>query len=131
MSVGGSIQEVSIGGRVFSATADADAARRLGGFQSETQMNGDATSREIMTRVSWSLSGVVLSIDENRADQDFLQDCADGVNAGDDGYFDVTITYASNHTRQGRGKPTGEIVANSMNSTVSLSLTGPGKLDLQ
>jgi hypothetical protein len=131
MTTGGSIQEVSIGARVFSVAADAEGTRKLGGFESEIKMNGDASSREILTRVAWSITGLVLSCDETRADQDFIQDCSDGIGSDKDGYFPITITDAGGFTRRGRGKPNGEAPFNTMNSTVTVTLTGPGKLELE
>lgn len=131
MTTGGSLQEVSIAGRIFSVAADSETSRKLGGFETEVQMNGDASSRNVQTRVAWTTGALTLSCDETRADQDFLQDCADGVGADKDGYFTVTVTDAANFTRRGRGRPTGEITFNSMNSTVSLTLSGPGKLELE
>lgn len=130
-AVGGSIKEVSIGGRVLAVAADADATVKLGGYESETQMNGNQTSREQLTLMPWSITGLAVSIDEAKGDHDFLQDCADGVNADDDGYYPCTVTYVNNLTRAGRGKPQGEVPKGSKASTVALSLAGPGKLELQ
>jgi hypothetical protein len=131
MATGGSIKEISIAGRVFTLAADAEVTRKLGGYESETQPNGDATTREVLTVVPWSLSGLTVVVDENKADQDFLQDCSDGVNADDDGYYPITITDVKNVVRSGRGKPNGEVAHNSKNSTCALNLMGPGKLELQ
>lgn len=131
MSVGGSILDITVGDRIFPVTADADVERKLGGFEVEQEMNGDGTARPIMTRVGWSLSGIVISMDENRADQQFLQDCADGVNADSDGYYAITITYVNGTTYMGKGRPMGEIKSNSKNSTCTVSFTGPGKLEKQ
>ena len=59
-AVGGSIESVTLDGRNFPATADAAAERKLGGFENESQANGDGTARLIKTRVPWSLDGLTL-----------------------------------------------------------------------
>lgn len=131
MARGGSIQEVSIGGRTFAVAADADTTRKLGGKEVELEMNGNATARVIETTVGWSITGIMVSVDETNADQDFLQDCADGTDAGDDGFYPCVITYAGGTSRMGRGRPIGAVEAGSMKATCSLSLGGPGKLEQQ
>ena len=131
MSIGGSILEISVKDRIFSVAADADLTVDIGGKTSETQMNGDATGRPVLTTKPWSVTGITVNINEANGDQDFLQDCMDGVDAGDDGYFDCTVTYMDGRVRQGRGKPNGEFGKSTMNTTAGLSLSGPGKLELQ
>jgi hypothetical protein len=68
-AVGGSIESVSIKGRGFAVAADADASRKLGGFENENQMNGNGTTRTIKTRVGWMVSGLSLSLDDTMGDQ--------------------------------------------------------------
>jgi phosphate-selective porin len=131
MSTGGSILEVSIKDRVFSVAADADLTVDIGGYSGETQMNGDGTGRPILTRKAWSITGITININEAQGDHDFLQDCMDGVGAGDDGYFDCTVTFTDGRVRQGRGKPQGELAKSTMNTTAAVAFGGPGKLELQ
>lgn len=131
MAVGGSIRDVSIGSRTFAVAVDADSTRKLGGAEGEIEMNGDDSARSILKRVPWSISGLTLSIDDNLADQEYLQDCADGIDADNDGFFAITITYASGLTYMARGKPVGEISHASMNTTAPITLSGPGKLTKQ
>jgi len=126
MSVGGSIQEIAIGGRLFNVAADADASRKLGGFETEVQANGNGSVRYIKTRVPWSLDGVVLDIEDVRGDQEFLQN-----NADSNEEVDIAITYASGITYQGRGKVVGEVVCSSQNTTATVTLSGGGKLESQ
>jgi hypothetical protein len=131
MSVGGSIEEVTIGGHAFSVAADADVTRQLGGFTNAVEMNGDATGRVIKTRTGWSLTGIALSINDFRGDHEFLQTVADGKDADADGFYPVTITYASGLTYQGRGIVTETIEYASQNTTIGVSLAGPGQLTKQ
>ena len=40
-AVGGSIESVTLNGRPFPVAADAEAQRKLGGWENEVQANGD------------------------------------------------------------------------------------------
>ena len=125
-AVGGSIEAISIRGRNFPVASDAEANRKLGGFENEVQANGDGTARIVKSRVPWSLDGVTVEIDDDRADQEFLQEIADAKD-----FVPVSITLASGHTYQGRGTITGEIQASSQNATAGISLMGPGEMTQQ
>ena len=69
-AVGGSIESVNLSGREFAVAADAEAQRKLGGFENEVQANGDGTARLIKTRVPLSLDGLTIEIDDDRGDQE-------------------------------------------------------------
>lgn len=131
MSTGGSIESVSIRGRNFSVAADADVSRKLGGFENAVEMNGNATARVIKTRVAWMLSGITVDVNDTRGDHEFLQEIANGTNADVDGFFTVSITYASGAVYSGRGQVTDAIEYGSQNTTASVSLSGPGELTKQ
>jgi hypothetical protein len=125
-AIGGSIESISIRGRLFPVPADADVNRKVGGFETEIQANGDGSARKIMTRVPWMLDGITVEIDEDRADHEFLQEIAD-----DPGYVAITITYASGATWQARGTISGELQVSSQNATASFSMGGPGAMTQQ
>ena len=125
-ATGGSIESLTLDGRNFPVAADAEAQRKLGGWENEVQANGDSSARLIKTRTPLSLSGVVLEVDDSRGDHEFIQGLA---NRKD--YFPVAITYASGLTYQGRAQLTGELQASSQNATMPVSLTGPGILTPQ
>jgi hypothetical protein len=125
-AVGGSIESIDIRGRLFPVAADADANRKLGGFESEVQANGDGTARKIMTRVPWMLDGLTVEVDDNRADHEFLQEVANETD-----FVAMGITFASGATWQGRGTISGELQYSSQNATCELSLSGPGDLTQQ
>ena len=76
-ATGGSIESVTLDGREFPAAADAEAQRKLGGFENEVQPNGNGTARVIKTRVPWSLDGLTIEIDDSRGDHEFIQELAD------------------------------------------------------
>ena len=61
MSVG-SIDSVSIRGRIFAVKNDADVSIALGGFTAEILMNGNGTGRKSLTRQPFKLDGVVQKI---------------------------------------------------------------------
>jgi hypothetical protein len=126
MSVGGSIESISVRGRLFPVAADSDASLKLGGFEAEVQANGDGTARKIITRVPWSISGVSVEINHDRADIEHLQEVA---NSPD--FEDITITFASGVTFQARGTISGELTASSMSATAEIELSGPGEATQQ
>ena len=125
-AVGGSIESVSLKGRIFGVAADAEATRKLGGFENEVQANGNGTARIIKTRVPLSIDGLTLNVDDARGDHEFLQDLSN-----DTDYFPISITYASGITYGGQAIVTGELGTSSQNATAAVSLMGPGELTKQ
>jgi len=125
-AIGGSIESLTIRGRNFAVAADAEANRKLGGFENEVLANGDGTARKIMTRVPLSLDGVTLEMDDSRGDHEFLQEVA---NLKD--FVVIAITYASGITYQGSATIVGEFQASSQSATAPVSLMGPGTLTRQ
>jgi hypothetical protein len=124
--IGGSIESVSIRGRLFAVAADADAKKKLGGFTVEVSANGDGTARKIMTRVPWSIDGITLNMDDSLGDQEFIQGIADLKE-----YVDITMTLCSGVVLQALGTVTGDIEGSTMASTLAVNLGGPGKVTSQ
>lgn len=122
-AIGGSVESCSIGGRNFSVAADADAGRKLGGFENEVQANGDGTARIVKTRVAWMIGGLSLSISSARGDLEYLQGVADGLVE-----VPITITLADGETYSASGIVTGELSGSSQSATVEVELSGSGKL---
>jgi len=125
-AVGGSIEEVTLSGRSFAVAADAEAQRKLGGFENEVLANGNGTARIIKTRVPLSIDGLTIEVDDSRADQEFLQELADRPD-----FWVLAITYASGITYQGTAQIVGENPASSQSATAAISLMGPGVLTKQ
>lgn len=125
-AVGGSIESISIRGRLFPVAADAEANKKLGGWENEVQPNGDGTARLVKTRVAWSIEGVQVEINDARADAEFLQEIADAFD-----FVPITITMASGITYQGTGTVTDTVQSSSQNATASITLSGPGTLSQQ
>lgn len=125
-AVGGSIESVTLDGREYAVAADAEAQRKLGGFENEVASNGNATARIIKTRVPLMIDGLTLEIDDSRGDHEFLQELS---NRND--FFPIAITYASGVTYQGTAQITGETQVSSQAQTAAVSLMGPGILSPQ
>lgn len=125
-ATGGSIESVTLDGRNFPVAADAEAQRKLGGFENEVQANGNGTARLIKTRVPLSIDGLTIEVDDARGDHEFLQELS---NRND--FFPVAISYASGATYQGSAQITGELQTSSQNTTAAVSLMGPGTLTRQ
>lgn len=125
-AVGGSIQEVTLRGRSFSVAADAEAQRKLGGWENEVQANGDGTARLIKTRVPLSIDGLTIETSDDRGDQEYLQDLSNG-----NDFFPIAITYASGATYQGSAQLVGETQTSSQSAMTAVSLMGPGILTKQ
>jgi len=125
-AVGGSLESVSLDGREFAVAADAEAQRKLGGFENEVQANGNGTARLIKTRVPLMLDGLTVQVDDDRGDHEFLKALADR-----NDFFPIVITYASGNSYGATAQITGEVQASSQNATASVSLMGPGVLTKQ
>jgi len=125
-AIGGSIESISLKGRIFAVPADVEAQRKLGGFENEVQANGDGTARLIKTRVPLSIDGITVAIDDDRADHEYLQNLS---NESD--FFPIAITYASGITYQGTAQIVGELQTSSQSATGAISLMGPGQLTKQ
>ena len=125
-AIGGSIESITLNGRYFAVTADADGNRKLGGFENELQANGDGTGRLIKTRVPWGVTDIVISVDDDASDHEFLQELADGK-----AMFPISVTYASGSIYSGQGQITGELQFTNQNTAATLSLAGMLKLTAQ
>lgn len=126
MASGGSVESISFAGREFAVAADSDANIRMGGFSNENRPNGNETTRKILTRVDWQVSGLNVVIDPENGDQEFLQERSDAKD------FEVfSITLVNGVTYQGVGSPTGDIEMSTMAATASVTFGGPGKLTKQ
>lgn len=125
-AIGGSIEEISIGGRIFAVASDADATKKLGGFENEVQANGNGTARIIKTRMPWSVEGISVEIDDLAGDHEYLQSIADG-----NAFVPIALTLASGVTYSADGILTGELGGSSQSATVSISVSGPGRLGAQ
>ena len=125
-AVGGSIESITLDGRIFAVAADAEGQRKLGGFENEVQANGNGTARQIKTRTPWGIDGLTVEIDDSRGDDEFLQDLADRTE-----FYPIAVSFASGKDYQGTGQLTGENPTSSQSATKQVSLMGPGKMTPQ
>lgn len=125
-SIGGSLISLSLDGRQFAVPADTDVTMKLGGFENETQANGDGTVRDVKTRIPWSMSGVQVSLDDSQSDLEYLQGLADS-----DIPVDVVAELASGALYTGKGAVNGELQQTTQNAVGQFDLMGPGKLTQQ
>jgi len=126
MAVGGSIESVILDGRNFAVAADAEAQRKLGGFENEVQSNGDGTARLIKTRVPLAIAGLNIEVDDARGDHEFIQELSDR-----NDYFPIVLVYPDGGAYQGSAQIVDESQASSQSATMPISLMGPGKLTRQ
>lgn len=125
-AVGGSLESISLDGRIFPIASDAEAQRKLGGFENEIQANGDGSARIIKTRVPLSLDGLVISMNDDQGDHEFIQALSDRLD-----FFPIALTYASGAVYQGSAQLTGETQSSSQSASATVSLMGPGELTKQ
>lgn len=123
---GGSIESVTLDGRTFSPTSDADTNRKLGGYENDVQANGDGTARMIKTRIPWGVDGLSVAIDDQNGDHEFLQALADGK-----AFFPLTVSYVSGAIWQGDGQIVGELQFSNQNAVATMGLMGTGKFTKQ
>lgn len=126
MATSGSVESISLKGRIFPVAADADTQRKLGGYENEVLANGDGSARMKKTRVPLMISGIKVQIDDTRSDQEFLQDIQDGAD-----FVPFSITYVSGFTYMGQAQIVGEVQYSSQDGIAELSLSGPGKATQQ
>jgi len=124
--ISGSLESVTLDGRNFPVTADADVIRKNGGYENEVQSNADGSARIKKTRVAWSLAGLVVQVDNARADHEFLQNLADG-----NENFPIVASYPDGSNWQGQGTIIDEMQVSSQSASAAVSLGGPGKLTQQ
>jgi hypothetical protein len=125
-AIGGSIQSISIRGRLFPVASDADANIQLGGFQNEVSPNGNGTARLLKTRVAWMVDGLQVELDHGRADLEFLQEIADSLE-----FVDFTIELVDGTVFQGEGQLVDEIQGSTQSATATITVHGQQKLTQQ
>jgi hypothetical protein len=123
---GGSIQEISVDGRVYQVASDADATIDLGGYEAEQRVNGDGSTRKILMRKPWKIENLVISIDDLLGDLEALQGIANLT-----GNVDITITLVNDVVYGGSGTVTGPVAKSTQATTSTISLSGPGNAQAQ
>lgn len=122
-TTGGSVISISFNGRQFAVPSDTDITIKLGGFENETQANGDGTTRDVKTRIPWMLGSVQVSVDDSQQDLEYLQGLADGALP-----VDTVIELASGALYTGKGSINGELQKTTANTVGQFDMMGEGKL---
>jgi hypothetical protein len=125
-AVGGSIESVSIGGRIMAVAADNEAQLDLGGKSIETQMNGDGSPRYIVLRKPWMIEGLQIVNDHAAATHEFLQGVANAMEEKN-----IVIRYADGVAYNAVGIVAGDVKGSSQSATVEVTLSGGGKAEQQ
>lgn len=125
-AVGGSIESISIRGRLLPVAADADVALKLGGFSNEVKANGNGTARIIKTRIIPGANGLKVEIDHDRGDLQFLKEISDGQK-----FEQIALTLASGHVYQGQAIVSGDFDLSTMDTVAEVNLSGTGEFTLQ
>ncbi len=125
-AIGGSLESITLDGRSFAVTADADTGRKLGGYENSIEANGDGTGRLIKAIVMPMLSGVVVEIDDTQNDHEFVQALANS-----NRFFPATATFASGVTYQWTSQIIGELSFSNQSTTASFDLSGTGTMTPQ
>lgn len=126
MPTGGTIESISFAGRDWTCPADNEAQIGIGGFTAEVLMNGNKTSRTILTAMPNKIDGLLVSIDHSDGDLIWWQEKS---NAKIDDV--LTITLVDGSVYQGQAHVVGEVLGSTQSSTAAVSFAGPGELSLQ
>lgn len=126
MPIGGSGITISLKGRVFPLTVDADIMRVLGGVEDDILMNGDGSARFIKKRIPWKLGATTVSMDDTRMDQEYLKDLQKSNEP-----YPIIITYPTDITYMATGKIIGEIAYGNQTTSATFVLSGGGDMAQQ
>lgn len=94
----------------------------LGGYQSETQMNGNGSGHAKLAAKPWSIEG--LSVEMEDGVLEFLQGTVNSM-----GYCIFTLSFVNGDVYKGTGKIEGDLKANTNSGYISLSAKGSGLLE--
>lgn len=125
-AVGGPPSRVTIAGRSFPGAGDAAPTLDLGGWTKEFESNGDGTGRWVKTPKPWKAETVVVAIDHERGDLQFLQE-----QSNSHSNEAVKIELVTGEVYQGSGSVMGDVKVALDKATAEIALGGPGELTLQ
>lgn len=127
MANGGSPRVLSYAGRIFPFMGDAEPKRKLGGYENEINPTGDGQNAvSVGSIVSPQVTGCKIMIDDERGDQVFLQEKANG------GKFeDFSYDRKDGSTWGCKMQIDGAIEFDDKTSTAEISFKGVGTLERQ
>ena len=115
-AIGGSSPEVSINGRIFTITDEADLEISLQQYENEAKTNGDGSIRMIRKRVNQKVEGVSLVIDDDQNDHEALVKYSES-----NEMLDCTFALASGRVYMGKGQIVGEVKRKTQDPTCDVS----------
>jgi len=118
-----SINHEDAGLRSFEIKADASPTLDLGGYSTERDITGVGSAIVKRTRKLWQVESVDVFVDIDGGDLEFLQQTQESNK-------EAVITYQHDdgYVYTGSGGISGDIKYNTTDKTVSLSLSGGGRL---
>lgn len=118
------IEAVWIDGRVFQVLASDRPSVETGGFGFEWVANGDGSARRVMNLLPWQVSGLMLVVDEDQGDWEFLCAVADSED-------EATLVFEKTSGRLWRGKGwiVDELELCLATSVVGVAFAGAGRLE--
>ncbi len=115
----GSVVSLTLEGRQFAVSADADAQLDLGGWNNTIMPNGNGTARLQKLRGQWKITGLNVSIDNSREDHEYIQGLKDKFD-----FFAIAIELTDGTVYQGSGQITSETMQSVQNGTLAMELSG-------
>jgi len=116
---GGDIRSCKINNREFEVPTGTSKTLRTSGFNNEAKASGNGKMSIMQTRILGGFSDLVVMVDDDRQDLEFLQEIADSGNP-----VQVSVTYASGATYAGSLSLVGEIGKNTADGTATISMSG-------
>ena len=111
----------NLGDRRFAVKADEEITFDLGGYNAETQPNGNGTAVDKLNRAIWKLEGLMLQIDLKSGDLEYINKLA-----GDPLTTKITWEHITGAIYSMSGRPNGELKYNSNTGYLPLTLAGGG-----
>jgi hypothetical protein len=123
--IGGSIKQITLNGRQFSVKSDVDISEVFP-TNNKVEMNGDQTATLVQVIEPWRLNDIVLSIDNENGDREFIRDAARIPD-----FWPITFTTADSKVYGAVGQIVDAPERKTMNNSVAISLSGPGDVEVQ
>jgi hypothetical protein len=118
-----SVNHPEVGLRSFEIKADSSPTLDLGGWTMERDICGSGKHINKRTRKLWQIEGLDLVCDVDGGDLEFLEST---ITSKTDGV--ITYQHDDGFTYTGSGGISGDVKYNTTDKTVSLNLSGGGKL---
>jgi len=129
MSLGQPLSWVSFDGREFAASGEGAGTPKQGGYESARTVNGNLTSRKVLTAVVGMMSDQVVAYNISSDDQAYMVEMQ--AKAARDEDIAIAWGYPNNDIFSCTGNIEGELTFNPDSATFSTSWAWDGKADKQ